>query len=351
MKKPTGRKPMRIGACLLKEVPYKGEYRVEITWRNPDRRKRWENNWRAAEDFARAEDRRLEIAKENPGNRHTFNDAADSYTKKCERRVLADDLSPDTWRTYRLNLKHVRPKFGPMLLPDVTATEVEDWLLEKAASAKHNTLDGYRRCVHAVLAHAVEIGWIAGNVLDVKKVKTPGKKTKRADIPDPSDMEVLRKYLDGPRPFKFCRLKWLALRVMVVLGGIDGMRAGEVAAIEWDSIDRDTGEIDVKKTRARLKGLKAPKADSYRKIPTTGRARQIIEEYAVAYKKETWQVCRSRSAVARFAVLASRDGLGLVSRDHAGRRLDDRRHKGRKAVHQAEVFLSRSTSLVCEPLA
>jgi hypothetical protein len=72
MKKPTNRKPMRIGALLLREVAYKNEYRIEITWRDPARRKKWENNWRAAEDFARAQNSRLEITKATPGNRHTL---------------------------------------------------------------------------------------------------------------------------------------------------------------------------------------------------------------------------------------------------------------------------------------
>src|SRR5262245_40151397 len=95
MTKPTGRKPMRVGAILLKEVPYKDEWRIQATWRDLSRqklrRKQWFNNWRHAEEVAAKESKRLDVIKEKGAGRYTFNDAADSLLKRCEQRVKAKD--------------------------------------------------------------------------------------------------------------------------------------------------------------------------------------------------------------------------------------------------------------------
>ena len=85
---------------------------------------------------------------------------------------------------------------------------------------------------------------------------------------------------------KCSRIVWSSLKVMVILGASAGMRAGEVAALQWDSIDRENGVIDIKESLARRAGRKAPKSESgLRKVPTTKKAQQIIDEHAQIYKE------------------------------------------------------------------
>ena len=68
---------------------------------------------------------------------------------------------------------------------------------------------------------------IAVNELEIHRVKGPGK-AKSVDIPLRSDMEALRRVIDGPKPGKNAILTWSSLRVAIVLGGSCGMRVGEV---------------------------------------------------------------------------------------------------------------------------
>lgn len=75
MKKANNRAPKSIGAILLKEVPYKSEWRVQATWKDPPalrkpgsdgRRKEWLSNWRAAEAFAEEQNKKIEAAMARP---------------------------------------------------------------------------------------------------------------------------------------------------------------------------------------------------------------------------------------------------------------------------------------------
>lgn len=302
--RPSGRKPMRIGGVLLKEVPYKDEWRIQATWRDPSkvkpRGKKWFKNWRAAEQFANQESKRLDVIKERSVGRFTGSDACDSYLKRCNQRVKNGSLTLDTFAAYERDVeKVIRPQFGDVALAAITSLNVEDWAIELSARFSNHTMARTMIRLNEVLDHAVNRDMLHVNPLRVKKVKLGLKYKKRADIPDRSDLEALRVYLNDPRPAHNNRLKWSCLRVLVLLGASCGLRAGEVAGLRWDSIDPVTGEIEVKESIAQKQGRKGPKTEAgYRKIPLSPRAREILEEHAVIYK-EIWgkpvgSVLRSR---------------------------------------------------------
>jgi integrase len=83
------------------------------------------------------------------------------------------------------------------------------------------------------------------NPLLVDQMKFRGRRRKRVDVPDRSDMERLREYINGPRPYKHSRLTWSSARVAIVLAGTCGLRAGEVCGLRWDRIDPVTREVDI----------------------------------------------------------------------------------------------------------
>jgi integrase len=288
MTKPTGRVPKSIGAILLKEVPYQNEWRIQATWRDPDRKKKWFNNWRHAEEFAAKENRRLDELKEKGAGRFTFNDAAESFRKRCEQRTKSKDrtLGLETFQRYDQLVEMLQHKFGKQKLHAISCREIEDWFHELSGKYAASTLRGMLMMLSVVLDHAVIRGMLNANPLRAQKVKLPGKIKKRAEIPDRSDLETLRKYLNQPKPIFNNGLKWSCLKVLVLLGASCGMRAGEVVALRWDSIDRETGEIDIKESIGKLTGRKPPKSEAgYRKIPTTLRAQEILERHAIFYKQ------------------------------------------------------------------
>ena len=119
MRKPTGKKATERGTgdCIvaLAEVPYRNKgqlvgYRVQALWTDPlvirrpntdGRRKKWLQNWREAEKFAETKVKELEVA--SGRNTVTFNEAAESWLKRCEKRVRMrqPDLSAHTLYNYR----------------------------------------------------------------------------------------------------------------------------------------------------------------------------------------------------------------------------------------------------------
>jgi integrase len=289
MKKPTRRKPMRVGAVLLKEVPYKDQWRVEATWRDPERRKRWLANWRQAEEFAREQDQRLEAAKSKTDL--TFDDASDAWIRWCEQRARAKDpdISLNTVHGYRISLAKAQARFGRMLLCEIESQHVRDWLDEQAQHYKRSSLFNHFLAVDQVLKFATQRKMLDVNPLTIDRVKIKGKRTKRVHIPDRSDMEMLRAYINGPRPYKHSRLTWSSTRVAIVLAGSCGLRSGEACGLRWDRIDPDTREIEVTDVVTSYPYTRVkpwPKTDAgFRRVPLTPRAQAILEEHAVIYKE------------------------------------------------------------------
>ena len=177
------------------------------------RRKLWYHNWRHAVAAAKWVNAQLEAAKGKTA--FTFNDAADAWIEHCEQRVRAKqpDMTERTVYNYRLHLKQIQQRFGRVLLHEIKTRDIKDWLLKEAERLKHTSLVARLVIIQHVLRYAHERDMLAINPLVVQPVKLPGKKTKRADRPDPSDMEKLREHLDGPRPFCRSRNTWSGIRV------------------------------------------------------------------------------------------------------------------------------------------
>ena len=288
----TGRMPgmpHNTGAVRITKTTYNGADRFELTWRDEanTRRKLWYRNWRHALAAAKWANAQLEAAKGKTA--FTFNDAADAWIKHCEQRVRAADMAERTVYNYRLHLKQIQQRFGRVLLHDIKTRDLNDWLLKEGERLKHTSLDARRGIIRHVLRYAYERDMLVINPLVLRPLKLPGKKTKHADRPDPSDMEKLREYLDGPRPFGNSRVIWSCTRVAVALGGSCGLRAEEICGLRWDDIDPNTGELDIKhaivgKWGSSLKLGPTKTEASRRKVQTTFRVRKILDEHAILYK-------------------------------------------------------------------
>jgi len=295
--KPTGPKEKWIGAIHIKWVQYKpDDWRLEAKWRDPgkppgkERCKQWFYNWRHAEEFAAKENKRLDELKEKGAGRFTVGDALNSYLKEREALSKRKDnkgCTRDTFNDLQTIIEnHIRPRFDRVRLAQLSSQQIKEWIIEQCGKLKTRTVDKHFAILKCVLKHAVEYDMLTVNPLSVKKVKVPGERSQRVKIPARSDLEVLREYLNQPRPVKYHRFKWSCLRMIVFFALSCGLRAGEMSALEWDDIDRETGEIEIKRSRAPLQGLKGPKSKSgNRKIPTTLWGRQIIDEHAEVYKE------------------------------------------------------------------
>jgi integrase len=298
MKKPTNRKPRKIGDVMLKEVHYhrtglkvtRDEYRVEATWKEGrnKRKKQWFNNWRVAEEFAEAQNKALAEIKGRKS--FTFREAADGWMKQQDMRTRAKDrtLEPQTFIRYRLCLERAVDRFGNMQLHTIRARHVADWLEELSEDYARSSLPAYRGVVNRVLFYAQRQEMLMINPLIADPVKIAGSVRKRADIPDRSDMEKIRDAILGARPFNIPRQTWDYTRIAIAIAATCGLRISEVCGLRWDSIDRDTGEITVKDVivcspGARVKPYPKGGPDAIRKVPTDSYLRDLLNEYSVTY--------------------------------------------------------------------
>jgi integrase len=304
MKKPTDRElaillhevtgrmpsmPRQEGDVRITKTTYKGADRFELTWRDAakSRRKLWYRNWRHAMAAAKWANAQIEAA--NGKTAFTFVDAAKSYLDWCERRSKAKDpdILPNTVNAYRIQVNKAVAKFGRKPLHQIRSQDVNDLLDEQALHLARSSVSNIQLAVDQVFKHATRHRMVDMNPLVVEPVKFRGRRRKRVAIPDRSDMERLREFINGPRPYKHSRLTWSSMRVAIVLAGTCGLRAGEVCGLRWDRIDPVTREIDVTDVVTADSMVKPyPKTEtSFRKVPLTIRAQEIFEEHAVIYKE------------------------------------------------------------------
>ena len=290
----TGRMPSmphNAGDVRITKKLYNGADRFELTWRDAtnNRRKLWYHSWRHALAAAKWTNKQIDQAKGKTS--YIFEEAADAYLQWCELRSRAKDpdIHPNTVEAYRIQVNKAVAKFGPELLHQIRTQDIRDWLDEQALHYKRSTLSNIYLAINQVVKYATQHRMLDVNPLLVDQMKFRGRRRKRVEIPDRSDMERLREYINNPRPYKHSRLTWSSMRVAIVLAGTCGIRAGEVCGLRWDRIDPVTREVEVTDvvTAYPYSAVKPyPKTEAgFRKVPLTIWAQEILEEHAVIYKE------------------------------------------------------------------
>lgn len=110
--------------------------------------------------------------------------------------------------------------------------------------------------------------------------------TREMEVYDENEIALLFQALENePTP----------LRVMIMLAVTTGMRRGELAGLEWTSIDLQDSIIEIKKTIPKLKQgepvIKGPKNKaSVRKIAISSSVIQELEDFRSEWRKARFQV-------------------------------------------------------------
>ena len=162
--------------------------------------------------------------------------------------------------------------------------------LDEAERLSYTVLEHRRSILSQILHNAQYEGRILVHPFAIRKVKIPGKKRNRVDVPDASDMRELMAFMNGPKPAQRSYISWSGLRVAIMLAASSGLRAEEICALRWDHIDPHTGEPDIREAivggfGSRVK-VSQPKTEaSIRKVPLTHSGRRLISEHAELYKE------------------------------------------------------------------
>jgi len=184
----------------------------------------------------------------------TFEAAADAWEEKHWERI-----GSKTAETYVAPLRRVKAQFSEMSASEVTAQEVQAFLVDLGRQGfSRRSVQMHRDIINMIFNNAIVEGHLSFNPCSA--VSLPRNlPVKKRELPDDAAIEAVKK--GGDQPF--------GLFALVCLYA--GLRRGEALALRYDDIDRPRGCIRV--TRAvefvgNNPHIKAPKTEAgYRTVP------------------------------------------------------------------------------------
>lgn len=224
----------------------------------------------------------------------TVGEAADSFMKECDRRHhIGDKMTGSSRDHYETGCKFIKERFGSLLIKSLTTPMVQAYIDEFALTRKKTTVVARYRCFLQILQHSVRKGWVKRNVLKDHPVRLPETAEEKVRIPSKEDIiKIIDSTMREPR--KNERLNVLyADRAVVLLGFHAGMRAGEIAGLQWENVDFEEDIIRVRHSHSRADGLKSPKSQAgKRDIPMSPDLRKALIDL--------WQYWVMRERVVRL---------------------------------------------------
>ena len=171
------------------------------------------------------------------------------------RLVKGKPLTPATRQGYKaLIRRHLRPAFGETKLRQVTPERVRKWHTEVTGESQDQAAKSYR-LLRAILMTAVSDELIARNPCTIR-----GAGIEQARERPMLDTTTVLKLADAIKP------RW---RCLILLGGLGGLRTGELLGLERRDIDLLHGTVTVARQAHEITGqgrvITAPKSEAGRR--------------------------------------------------------------------------------------
>ena len=156
---------------------------------------------------------------------------------------------------------HLLPTLGDTSLDDVTRRLVRRWVGELAAGGlSRKTISNIVRCLSSILSSAVHDEILQTNpVMRLRHVIPRVRSERRSPRAwHPQQMERILAAADDVMPTP-------DLRALVPVLEATGLRIGEALGLQWDDIDLETGQLEIR--RARVRGeTTSPKSRQERRL-------------------------------------------------------------------------------------
>jgi integrase len=177
-------------------------------------------------------------------NRPTFGLLIDRFIKeerieeilkqKPGEATITDGIAYSTAAGYQSYLKkHIKPKWGNVVLADVKPLEMAEWLKSLPLSPK--TRGQVRALIHLLFERAMLWGLLElqRNPLELVKLKGTSKRQRKPQIISPETFQELISVLREP------------YKTMCIVAMCTGLRVSEVLALRWEHIDFKAGVMMV----------------------------------------------------------------------------------------------------------
>ncbi|MBS1799564.1 MAG: site-specific integrase [Acidobacteria bacterium] len=145
---------------------------------------------------------------------------------------------------------YILPKWGTLLLGQVKAVAVEDWL--KTLPLANGSKAKVREVFGAAFRHAMRYELYPTNpIANVRQVR---KRAVEPEILEPAEIAAILKQLDGVEP----------VRTAFLIAAVMGMRRGEIFGLQWKDVDLERAVLHVR--RSFVDGVEGlPKTESSRR--------------------------------------------------------------------------------------
>ena len=209
-----------------------------------------------------------------------FKDVAD----ECFAAKEAAGISHAYRRCLRRYLARMKDHFGSQPIADITTAQVDAWL--RTVNGNHTSKNNFRRVFVTLFKWAREIGYLIQDrrTAPERAITFNGPESAPA-IFTPAEMRKLLNVCRGP------------LLLPVVIGAFSGIRAAEIARLDWEDVLWDRGFIEIKAAKAKTRAR--------RLLPLLPNLRAWLEPM----RKAEGPVCVLSQVDCRLSVLGRRAGV------------------------------------------
>lgn len=200
-----------------------------------------------------------------PGIEHaerTMNDLIQKW-----RTAVKPNLRPSTQSNYEWAYARCANDFGTGPLADIEKADVQVFLTNASRRLAPESVRDLRARLRGLLALAEEWGWLApGSNPAAGRFRLPAREPVRdRRVPTPDQFRTLVNALDNP------------YKAIVALAGLSGLRRGELAALRWNDLDRNSVRVDEAVYRGKLGAPKTRK--SRRIVSVPAKAIELLTEW------------------------------------------------------------------------
>jgi integrase len=189
----------------------------------------------------------------------TFDQVADTYLKSLAGRIRSGSFRASTLRTYaNIVTKELRPRWGSRPIAGVTAEEIAGYRAELAArNLAASTVNQTRSIVHGIFVVAVErFGLEDDPSLAFKRAKTRRATSDKISFYPPEEVMRLVEHAEDGQD-----------AVLLLTAAFTGLRASELRALRWRSVDFADSLVHVERGFTDEGGEDLPKSYRVRSVP------------------------------------------------------------------------------------
>ena len=214
--------------------------------------------------------------------KYTFQEVAEQWLKKTDRRLKAKELKYSTYKKYMKGYSLALKAFSKYEISLITKTMIEDYMYDMVDNGvAKKSINNHLTPIRRIFDLAYEEGYLDNNIMD--RVKNF-----RSELPDVepfNELEVsaILRHVQENHPEFFA---------MFVVLFHTGMRIGEVLAMKWQNFDEMFGTYYVKEhfTENRLDTPKTK--SSKRQVLLTDEALEALKQHkALTFMKSEFIFC------------------------------------------------------------